>query len=52
MSISDSGKNVNENIEILSKIIIVWWRWENRKMNINENKLGNVLVEYLKEIEK
>lgn len=51
MSISDSGKNVNENVEILSKIIIVWWRWENRKMN-NENNLGNVLVEYLKEIEK
>lgn len=51
MSISDSGKNINGNIEILSKIIIVWWRWENRKMN-NENNLGNVLVEYLKEIEK
>lgn len=51
-STSDSGKNANENTETLSKTTTARRRRENRKMNINENKSGNVLVEYLKEIEK
>lgn len=50
MSTSDSGKNANENTETLSKTTTAQRR-ENWKIN-NENKSGNVLVEYLKEIEK
>lgn len=51
MSNSESGKHANENTETLSKSTTARRRRENRKMN-NENNSGNVLVEYLKEIEK